>query len=326
MARIPSKLACFVLGVAVVLCRTPSATAQVWPDKPVRMIVAFTPGGLVDTIGRTLQPRLAEGLGQPVLVENHGGAGGTIAEGMLAKARPDGYTILITADNPPANPHLYRDLSYDFFRDLLPVTMLVRVPLVLVVNPSVPVASLADFVSYARARQGKFAYASPGSGTSNHLSMEVLQRVAGINPTHVPYKGGAQALADVIGGQVPCTLISITLAAPQVRSGRLKAVAVTGDKRTPLLPQVPTFAEGGYLDFPQGSWSGLFVPAGTPAALVERLYGETAKAIRAHDVQDRLQELGAETVMSSPTQFAAFLHAESARIGELVRENKITAD
>lgn len=304
----------------------PCALAQAWPDKPVRIIVGFTAGGLVDTFARTLQPRLAEALGQPVLVENRGGAGGTLAEAVLAKSPPDGHTVLITPDTPVANPHLYRDLGYDFFRDAMPVTMLVRVPLVLVVHPSVPASSLAEFVAHVRSLQGRFAYATPGSGTSNRLSMEVLQQLAGIRMTHVPYKGGPQVMTDVMGGQVPATLIAVTLAAPPVRSGKLKAVAVTDEKRSALLPQVQTFAEGGYAGFPPGQWSGLFVPAATRAAIVERLHAATATAIRAPDVQARLQQLGAETVMSTPAQFAAFLRAESARIGELVRRHKITAD
>ena len=315
-----------VAALALAVLEVPLAGAQAWPDKPLKMIVAFTPGGLIDTFARTLQPRLAEGLGQPVIVENRGGAGGTLAEATVAKSPPDGYTVLVTADSPAANPHLYRNLNYELFRDLTPVTMLVRVPLVLLVHPSVPAASLAEFVAYVRARQGQFAYATTGSGTSNHLSMEVLKRLAGISMTHVPYKGGAQVMADVIGGQVPSTLIAITLAAPQVRSGKLKAIAVTGDKRAALLPQVQTFAEGGYADFPPGQWCGLWVPAGTSPAVIQRLYAESAKAIRNPEVQARLHQLGAEIVMNSPAEFAAFLRSEHARIGELVREHKITAD
>lgn len=303
-----------------------AARAQSWPDKPLRMVVAFTPGGLIDTFARTLQPRLAEGLGQPIVVENRGGAGGTLAEALVAKSAPDGYTLLVTADSPAANPHLYRGLGHDLFRDLMPVSMLVRVPLVLLVNPSVPAKTLPEFIAHVRTRQGQFAYATTGSGTSNHLSMEVLKRVAGIGMTHIPYKGGAQVMADLIGGQVPSTLIAITLAAPQVRAGKLNAVAVTGAARAPLLPQVQTFAEGGYPDFPPGQWCGLWLPAGTPAAIVQRLHEETAKAIRAADVQARFLALGGETVMNSPAEFAAFLRTEHARIGELVREHKITAD
>jgi tripartite-type tricarboxylate transporter receptor subunit TctC len=244
---------------------------------------------------------------------------------MLAKSPPDGYTVMLTADSPPANPHLFRNLGYDLFRDLAPVTMLVRVPLALVVHPSVPAGSLAEFVQHVRSRQGQFAYATTGAGTSNHLSMEVFKRLAGLSITHVPYKGGAQVMTDLLGGQVPASLISITLAAPQVRAGKIRAVALTGDKRAPLLPDVQTFSEGGYADI-IGQWSGVLVPAGTPPAIIQRLHGEFAKAIRAPEVQTRFQELGAEIVMNSPAEFAALLRAEHQRLGEQIRDLKLTAD
>jgi tripartite-type tricarboxylate transporter receptor subunit TctC len=302
------------------------ASAQTWPDKPVRLIVAFAPGGLIDTFARTLQPRLAEGLGQPLIIENRGGAGGTLAESMVAKSAPDGYTVLVSADSPPANPHLFRNLNYDFFRDLVPVSMIARVPFALVVHPSVPANSLAEFVAYVRSRQGQFSYASPGTGTGNHLFMELLKGMAGMEMTHIPYKGGGPAMNDLIGGQVQASLISITLAAPQVRSGKVRAVGMASEKRAPLLPQVQTFVEAGYRDFMPHTWCGLFVPAGTPAAIVQRLYAEFAKAVRAPEVQTRFQELGAETIMNSPAEFAAFLRTESERLGNLIRERKIAAD
>jgi tripartite-type tricarboxylate transporter receptor subunit TctC len=300
--------------------------AQTWPDKPVRIIVAFVPGGLIDTFARTLQPRLTEGLGQPVIIENRGGAGGTLAESLLAKSSPDGYTMMVSADSPPANPHLFRNLNYDFFRDLAPVSMLTRVPFALVVHPSVPAGSLSEFIAYVRSRQGQFSYASPGTGTGNHLFMELLKGVARIDMTHIPYKGGGPAMNDLIGGQVQASLISITLAAPQVRSGKVRAVGITSEKRAPLLPQVQTFVEGGYADFTPHTWCGLFVPAGTPPAVVQRLHAEFSKAVRAPEVQARFQDLGAETVMNSPAEFAGFLRAESDRLGAIIRERKISAD
>ena len=302
------------------------ASAQTWPDKPVRIIVAFAPGGLIDTFARTLQPRLTEGLGQPVIIENRGGAGGTLAESMLAKSAPDGYTVMVSADSPPANPHLFRNLNYDFFRDLVPVSMLARVPFALVVHPSVPANSLAEFVAHVRSRQGQFSYASPGTGTGNHLFMELLKSLTGIEMTHVPYKGGGPAMNDLVGGQVQASLISITLAAPQARSGRVRAVGVTSEKRAPLLAQVSTFVEAGYGDFTPHTWCGLFVPAGTPPAIVQRLNAEFARAVRATEVQARFQDLGAEPIMNSPVEFAAFLRAESERLGNLIRERKIASD
>jgi len=311
--------------IAAVACAA-SASAQTWPEKPLRIIVAFVPGGLIDTFARTLQPRLVEGFGQPVIIENRGGAGGTLAEAMLAKSSPDGYTMMVSADSPPANPHLFHNLGYDFFRDLAPVSMVARVPFALVVHPSVPAGSLAEFVAYVRSRQGQFSYASPGTGTGNHLFMELFKANTGIEMTHVPYKGGGPAMADLIGGQVQASLISITLAAPQVRSGKVRAVAVTSEKRAPLLPQVQTFVEAGYADFTPHTWCGLFVPAGTPAAIVQRIHAEYSRAVRTPEVQARFHDLGAESVMNSPAEFGAFLRAETERLGKLIRERKISSD
>jgi tripartite-type tricarboxylate transporter receptor subunit TctC len=297
-----------------------------WPDKPLRVIVAFPPGGMIDVFARTFQARLVEGFGQPVVVENRPGAGGTLAEALLAKSAADGYTMMLTADSPPANAHLYRKLDYDLFRDLAAVSMLVRMPLTLVVHPSVPATSLAELVTYARSRPAPLSYATTGSGTSNHLSMEVLKRLAGIDMTHVPYKGGPQVINDLVGGQVNSSLIALMLAAPHVRSGKVRAIALTGEKRSPLLPQVQTFAEAGFATFPPGQWCGLWLRAGTPPALTQRIHSEFAKAVRAPEVQSRLQDLGAETVVSAPDEFDTFVRKEHARIGVLVREHRISAD
>ncbi|MBI2961735.1 MAG: tripartite tricarboxylate transporter substrate binding protein [Betaproteobacteria bacterium] len=325
-ARPSLRVAALVLGTTLALVAAAPAAAQAWPEKPLRLVVAFPAGGMIDIYARTLQPRLTEGLGQPVIIENRGGASGTLAEATLAKSPPDGYTMMMSADLPPVNPHLFRSLSYELFRDLAPVSMLLRIPLTLIVHPSVPAGSVAEFVAYVRSRQGKFAYGTPGAGTSNNLLMVFLKEATGIEMTHVPYKGGAQVITDLIGGQVQATMIAITLAAPQVRAGKARPVGMTGDKRAALLPQVPTFVESGFANFPTGQWSGLFVPAGTPAAIVQRLHAEFAKAIRAPEVQARFQEVGAEPVMNSTAEFTAFLRAEHARLGKLIREHKISAD
>ena len=318
----------FQLALAVMLLLVGSyrAAAQGWPEKPVHLIGASAAGGMIDIFARLLQPRLAEGLGQPVIIENRGGASGTVAESTLAKSPPDGYTMMMSADFSPANPHLYRNLNYDLFRDLAPVSMLIRLPLALIVHPSVSAGSVAEFIAYVRARQGHFAYASTGTGMSNHLVMEFLQEKSGIEMTHVPYKGGAPAMADLVGNQVQASLIAITLAAPLVRGNRVRAVAVTGVKRAPLLPEVPTFVEAGYPDFPEGQWMGLFVPAGTPSQIIRRLHTEFGKAIRAPEVQARLQELGAEGVVNSTAEFTEFLRAEYRRLGKLIRDHKIRVD
>ncbi|MDB5841210.1 MAG: tripartite tricarboxylate transporter substrate binding protein [Herminiimonas sp.] len=325
-ARVLRTAGLSLLALASGLVATQAAHAQTWPAKPVRIIVSFAPGGVTDTIARALQPRLAEGLGQPVIIDNRPGAGGTIAEGLLARSAPDGYTLMMSADGVPASPHLIRNLPYDTFKDLQPVSMLVRVPLVLLVNSSVPATNVQQFVSYARSRPGQVSYASPGTGTSNHLFLESFKDIAGFEMQHVPYKGGGPAMTDVMAGHVQAILISSTLAAPQVSAGKVKALAVTSEKRAASMPNVPTFTEAGYPNFKPQTWTGLFLPAGTPPAIAQRIHAEFAKAIKAPEVVTRLRDLGAEPVMSSPTEFAAHLRSEHDSLGKLIRERKITAD
>ncbi|MFI4926852.1 MAG: Bug family tripartite tricarboxylate transporter substrate binding protein [Burkholderiales bacterium] len=312
-------------AAAFALTGAASANAQDWPSKPIRIIVSFAPGGLTDTIARALLPRLQEGFGQPVLVENRPGAGGTVAEGVLAKAAPDGYTLLLSADSVPANPHLIANLPYDTFKDMTPVSLLARIPLVLVVNNNVPATSVKEFVGYAKANTGKASYASPGIGTSNHLYFEVFKDLAGIDLAHVAYKGGGPAMTDLIGGHVQAMLISATLGVPQANGGKVRALAVTSDKRLPSLPNVPTFAEAGYADFRPQQWTGLFVPAGTPPAVVARISSEFGKALKSPDVIARLNDLHAEPVMSSQAEFAAHLKREYDTLGKLIKARGITA-
>jgi tripartite-type tricarboxylate transporter receptor subunit TctC len=312
-------------AAACALAGASSAFAEDWPSKPIRIIVSFAPGGLTDTIARALLPRLQEGFGQPVIVENRPGAGGTVAEGVLAKAAPDGYTLLLSADSVPANPHLIANLPYDTFKDMTPVSLLARIPLVLVVSNNVPASSVKEFVSYAKANNGKVSYASPGIGTSNHLYFEVFKDLAGIDLPHVAYKGGGPAMTDLIGGHVQAMLISATLGVPQANGGKVKALAVTSDKRLPSLPNVPTFAEAGYADFRPQQWTGLFVPAGTPPAVVARIGSEFDKALKSPDVIARLNDLHAEPVMSSQAEFAAHLRREYDTLGKLIKARGITA-
>jgi len=302
-----------------------NAHAQ-WPDKPIRMLVAFAPGGLVDTMARTIQPQLSQNLGQPIIIENRGGAGGTLAETALAKSAPDGYTLLMAVDSVPANPHLYKGLTYDTFKDLQPVTMLARVPLVLITHPKVSASNLAELVKYIRQQDGKFAYASPGTGTSNHLYMELFKGVSNTEMIHVPYKGGSPAMNDLIGGQVDAMLISVTLAMPQIKAGKVQAIAVTSDKRLPSLPQVSTFTEAGYADFTPHTWGGLFAPAGTPAPVLQKLHAEVAKVARTPEVVNRFRDLGAEVVMNSPAEFGAQLKSSYDKMGELIKVRKIVGE
>jgi tripartite-type tricarboxylate transporter receptor subunit TctC len=307
------------------LAAAPCAFAQDWPAKPIHVSVSFAPGGLTDLIARAMQPNLTQGLGQPIVIDNRPGAGGTLAEGLLARSAPDGYTILLTADSVPANPHLIPNLPYDTLKDLVPVSLLVRIPLVMLVNPSVPATNVKEFVDYVRANNGKISYASPGIGTSNHLYFEVFKDIAHLDMPHIAYKGGGPAMTDLLGGHVPVMLISATLAAPQVAAGKVRALAVTSEKRLPVMPNVPTFAEAGYPDFHPQQWTGLFVPAGTPPAIIARLTAEFAKALKSPDVLARLAELRAEPVMSSQAEFTSLIHKDYEVLGKLIRDRNIKA-
>ncbi len=314
-----------LLAAACGALALPALAQANWPDKPIRIVVSFAPGGLTDLIARAMQPRLQELFGQPVVIENRPGAGGTVAEAMVAKSPADGYTLLMSADSVPANPHLIPNLSYDSFKDLQPVSLLTRIPLVMLVNNSVPPSTVKDFVAHAKSNGYKMSYASPGIGTSNHLFFEVFKDAAGIELPHVAYKGGGPAMTDLMGGHVQALLISSTLAAPQVAGGKVKALAVTSDKRLASMPNVPTFAEAGFPDFKPMQWNGLFVPAGTPAPVVARITTEFGKAIKDPAVVARLQELNAEPVMSSASDFASFLKRDHDTLGKLIKARGIKA-
>jgi len=300
------------------------AMAQNYPNKPISLIVPYPAGGPSDFVARKLQAEAAAKLSQTLVIENIGGAGGAIGMAKLVHAPADGYTILLSADSVPANPHLMQNLTYDTFKDLVPVSLLARIPLVMLVNSSVPAATVREFVSYAKTGGVKASYGSPGIGTSNHLYFEVFKDLTSIEMPHVAYKGGGPAMTDLMGGHIQTLLISSTLAVPQV-GGKVKALAVTSDKRIAQLPNVPTFAEAGFPDFKPQQWTGLFVPAGTPPAIVARIHGEFAKALKAPDVVARLSDLNAEPIMSTPEDFASHLRRENQTLGRLIKARGITA-
>ena len=324
MKSVLARCTLVILALSAVLGATP-LFAQGYPSKPIRLIVPFSAGGLIDTMARAIQPKLAEALGQQVVIENRGGAGGTLAEAQVAKSPPDGYTALFAGDAVAFNPHLYSGLPYDLFRDLTPVSQIAIVPLALVVPANLPAGTAQEFVAYVRARPGKLSYASPGSGVSM-FAAEIFKDAARIDLTSVPYKGGGPALIDVVGGQVHALFTSVFLVAPQVKSGKLKAIAVASERRSPLLPETPTFAEAGYPGFVAGSWSGLLVPAGTPQPVVQRLHTDFAKALHSPEVEARFRELGTEAIGSSPAQFSALLKREHETYGRLIRKLKITVN
>jgi len=297
-----------------------AACAADYPSRPLRLIVPFAAGGGNDTVARTLAQRLAARLGQPVLVDNRGGAGGVLGAELAAKAPSDGYTLFLGGVGSHAiNPTLHRHLPYDAVRDFAPVALVATAPLILVVHPSLPAHSVPELVQYARQRTEPLAFASNGNGSSAQLAAELFNAMAGLRMTHIPYKGLSPALADLLTGQVQLMFSSMVAILPQVRAGRLRALAVTGRRRSALLPDLPTIAESGLPGYEASSWYGVLVPAGTPRAIVLHLNEAILKCLEEPDVQARLAADGAEAAGGSPEEFGEHIAAESARLGRLIR-------
>ncbi|RRH85596.1 tripartite tricarboxylate transporter substrate binding protein [Variovorax beijingensis] len=302
------------------------AQASAWPAKPVRLVVGFPPGGIVDTVARQLQPRLQAALGQTVIVDNRSGAGGTLAAAEVARAAPDGHTLLMVFDSYATYPLVYPKLSFDIAKDLQPVTQVASNPLVLVVNPKVQAKDFQRFVGLLKAQPGGLNYASVGPGSSNHLTAEYFKAVSGTFVTHIPYRGGGPAQQDLLGGQVEMMFLSAVLAQPHVNAGRLRALAQTGAQRAPAYAEVPTVAESGYPGFEVNSWVGLLAPAGTPRAVVDRLQAEVRKAVTEPAFQQRLREQGLTGIANTPEQFAAVLRTEQDKWARLVRERRLSLE
>jgi len=290
------------LLLAIVLLSASVAQGQGWPAKPVRMVVAFAPGGSTDVAVRSLAERMAPALGQPVVVENRAGAGGNVAAEYVLKQPADGYTVLATADSLASNPHLYK-LTFDPRKDFVPVVQLTRQPIVLGAHPSLGVSTLAELIALARAKPG-LAYATSGSGSIQHMAGEWFAKLAGVQLTHVPYKGGGQAITDLLGGQVPLGSLGNTPLLPHYRAGKLKILAQTSAQRSPSLPDVPTYAEAGLKDLVLEQWLGLFVIAGTPPEAVQRLNAEANRGLADSAVRERYAQNGLEPVGGSTEQFA----------------------
>jgi tripartite-type tricarboxylate transporter receptor subunit TctC len=312
------------LGIAAALWAC-AASAQPYPARPVRVIVPNAPSGLADVSARIVSAKLSEALGQQFVVENRAGAGSTLGTAAAVKAAPDGYTLLAVFDSHATNPHLFSNLGYDTIHDLAPVSLMVRGPLVLVVNPGVPAKRVRDLVAIARAKPGGVNFASVGPGSPARLLMELLKLEARIDVTNVPYKGAGLALTDLIGGHVDAMFPTVSSAVPHVKSGRLRAVAVTSEHGTPALPGVPTMRES-YPGFVAVSWVGLLAPAKTPVEIVSRLQGEVVKVLAQADVKARFSELGLETVGSTPAQFDQWIRTEIDRWGRVIRAQKITLE
>jgi tripartite-type tricarboxylate transporter receptor subunit TctC len=303
-----------------------SANAQEWPSKPIRWVVPYPPGGGTDVIARILQQRMAEGLGQTILIENRGGAGGALGTAEAAKSAPDGYTFLFTLSSHTINPLLYK-LSYDVERDFAPVSLIVSVPQLIAANPAVPIKSMKDLVAAAKAQPGKLAFASVGNGTPSHIAGELLKLKTGIDMLHIPYKGGGPAVADTLGGQVPLLFVTAAAAMSHVRSCKLHPLAVTTLKRSPGAPDVPTVAEALNLpDYEVDSWYAMFAPAGTPPTIVARVHKEIVRAVQQPDVRQKLIEQGGDPVGGSPQQLERVVKAELKKWAEVIQAAKIKVD
>ena len=312
------------LLLVLILFGAQAAQAQSWPAKPVRLVVAFAPGGSTDIAVRALAERMAPSLGQPAVVENRAGAGGNIAAEYVLKQPADGYTVLATADSLASNPHLYK-LAFDPRRDFVPVMQLTRQPVVLGVHPSVGANTLAELIAAAKAKPG-MAYATSGSGSIQHMAGEWFAKLAGVQLTHVPYKGGGQAITDLLGGQVPLGSLGNTPLLPHYRAGKLKILAQTSARRSPSLPDVPTYAEAGLKDLVLEQWLGLFVIAGTPPEAVQRLNAEANRGLADGAVRERYAQNGLEPVGGSLEQFARQYRDDYEKYARLIKDLNIKLD
>jgi tripartite-type tricarboxylate transporter receptor subunit TctC len=319
------RLARRFLGLAA-LAMFGAAAAQDYPAKPIRAIVPFPPGGVVDIVARTVGQKMSEGLGQALVVENRGGAGGSIGTDVAAKAPADGYNVLFAFDTHAVNPHIYKTIRFDTLKDFAPVALIVNIPLVVAALPSFPASSMKELVDLARAKPGAYSYASVGAGSSGHLATEQFKLLTGINLVHVPYKGGAPAVTDLLGGQVNLAVIAAGAAVPHLRAGRLKGLAVSGAQRSGAMPNVPTMAESGYPQLQSGAWVGLVVPAGTPAPVIARLNAEVLKAIKDPALVAKLAEQSIEVAGSTPEQFGAFIRAEHEKWGKLIKDARLNIE
>ncbi len=306
------------------LCLAGSAWSQVYPSKPVRIVVAFSPGGATDVISRLIGAKLAGRWGQQVVIENRPGAGGSIGAQFVARSAPDGHTMIMGSLSEIAiNPALNPKLAYDPARDFAPVVLIASVPLALCVHPSIPVRSVKDYVALARAKPQSINYASSGTGTTTHLAMELLRTAAGIELVHVPYKGGPPGAADVVAGQVQAILGTVSTVLPFSRAGRMRCVAVTSARRSGSFPDVPTVAESGYPGYEVVLWSGLLAAAGTSADIVARVHGETVKILALPDVREGLARQGADIDLKSPAEFAGYLTTELAKWSKVVKASGV---
>ncbi len=306
------------LAVATALAATFACNAQNYPTEPVRIVVPFPAGGPTDTLARLVAQKLTESLGQTFLIDNRAGATGTIGTGMVAKSQPDGYTLLMSATSNYVAAFLYQKLPYDPERDLAPLIRIATLPFYLVVHPSLPVRSVQELVKFAKARPGELAFSSPGAGSGGHLVMAMFQAATGIELVHVPYKGAAPSITALVAGEVALTWDTISTSHPHVVAGKLRALAVSGAKRSPAVPSVPTAIEAGVPGFETYIWFGFFAPAGTPASVMEKLNGEINRILGQADVKSRITTLSGEISPNTPEQFGRFLEADTPKWKKII--------
>ncbi len=316
-----------LLVFSVLLALPATAAAADFPSKPAKIIVAFPPGAATDIVGRILAQKLTEMWGQSVIVDNRAGASGTIGTDVVAKSPADGYTMLLgTLGNLAANPSLYRNLPFDMGRDFIPVSLVVMVNFVMVAHPALPVKTVKELIALAKAKPGELNYSSSGAGGLPHLAGELFKSMAGVNVLHISYKGSVPSFTDLLGGRISYSIDNLPLALPYIKSGRLRALAVVGPRRQPMLPDVPTMVEAGIPGYELTNWFGLMLPAGTPRDVVQRINADIAKVLKMPDVRERLLGMAAEPVGSTPEQFSVFLKSETEKWAKVIKDGAITAE
>jgi tripartite-type tricarboxylate transporter receptor subunit TctC len=314
------------LCILSMLAAATGVLAQAWPSKPVTLMVPFAPGGTTDIVARPFAQALSEEFGQSFVVDNRAGAGGTLAAGIAARAAPDGYTLFVATVAHTMATSLYKQLPYDFEKDFVPVTILASVPNILVINPSVPAKSVQELIAYAKANPGKLSYGSAGNGSTEHLSAELFKSMTGVDMVHIPYKGGAPMMADLIGGQIQLAIETSGSAAPHIKAGKVKALAVTTAARSSAFPELPTLAESGLKGYDVTTWYAILAPRGTPPEITTRLYNAIVKILKTPDMKQRLEQFGGEPGGMTPDQFSGFIKSETAKWARVVKESKATVD
>lgn len=320
----PTATAAILLGLA---CAGFEVQAQPFPSRPIRIVIPFPPGGTSDILARTLGQKLSEEWGQQVIPDNRPGAAGNIASEIVARSKPDGYTLYInTVGTHAINPAIYAKLTFDPIKDFTAVTNLVNLPSVMLAHPSVPVKNLKELIALAKKRPGELSYSSAGSGAQPHLTAEMFKTMAGVNLVHVPYKGAGPQMIGILSGEVALTFATAPSGVPYVKNGQLRALGVTSGSRIPALPEVPTIAEGGVPGYLAVGWNGLMAPAALPAPLLDKIHDAVAKIVRLPEVRDRLIGLGAEPAISTPAEFAALIKAELVKWAKVVKDSGATLD